>query len=376
VKVAESAFETASWDGGTWLSRVHVRTNGRDIGYLPVSSGTLTLDADAAANAQLRLSVPAQDGGWLPRGPGDDLFIVDTRCRVELGWIFPGGRDRTVSVASCWVTELDVNRPANTIDLVALSREHRLIEDPFLRGMSFGEGRTVRNAISDVMAGTIPNSVQIVERPGVDLSQNVGRTVKFSPGQSRWEAVEQLLMIANAVGYFDDEDRFVVMPPFSVANSPDVVMRTGARGNVASSRVHYQREGFGNQVRIIYTVEKKGERNVIGTWENTDPDVGANGRMGRIGLLDERKGKVTQRVADDAAARFGRRRNAVPRDVTVTAIPDPRIQLGDTVEVHYVSGGSTRFVVRRIDFGLGARNATMTLAGRGDVLAQTSRFGG
>ena len=126
---------------------------------------------------------------------------------------------------------------------------------------------------------------------------------------------------------------------------------------------------------MIYSSQEKRTPNVVGNWQNDDPITGASGRMGRLGLVVDRKGPISQAKANSAASRYGRRRSALPRDVTVSMVPDPRIELGDTVEVRYVSGGQTRFVVRRIELPL--TPGPMTLSGRGDVLAtRQGRHGG
>jgi len=376
MRNASDRFATAAIEGGRWSPLVKLRTDGQDIAdEFPISDGTLVLDADAATTAELRLKIPADDPRWLPMRKDADLFIVDTRARVQLGWQYPNGKAERLDVASVWVSEIEVFRPNDRLELTARSRESRLLEDPFIRGMSFGKSQSIRSAVFDVFQGTLPGSTAIHERGGADLSDSVPRGIRFAAGDDRFTAVERLLQAADTVGYFDTNDDLVVTPPFEVADRADVVLKTGPNGNTSEVRTRFTRDGYANRVRMIYSSQEKRTPNVVGNWQNDDPITGANGRMGRLGLVVDRKGPISQAKANSAASRYGRRRSALPRDVTVSMVPDPRIELGDTVEVRYVSGGQTRFVVRRIELPL--TPGPMTLSGRGDVLAtRQGRHGG
>jgi len=342
----------AALDGShqRWVRVIAAGPGGSPV-EVPVVDGSVTWQAGSYTRCAARFTVAGL--ALAPAALDDPLAPVGSRVLIDMGVGLPGGHVEHVRVASLWVESVDLRRPDELLDVQAVSRAARVSAAGLPAAAQPAPGQTALQMIRSVVEQAVGAGVTHVTAGVADAPAPADSSFTGDP----WQAVEALSDTLAAETFFDREDRLVTRP-VPVLATPAAVLDAAA--SVTATWGVLDRSRFANHVRLVFT-GPAGE--IVG--EAKDDAAGSptrwGGPAGKALYEETRPGPVTQAEADAAAARMLVRILASFERCGVEMVPDPTLELGDTVMLRHADGRAARYLVSAVTLPLGPGAARVEL---------------
>lgn len=351
-----------SYHPSTWV-RVHRDSTGETV-QLPVIDGELTSSAGSIDRHRLTVRTALD---YAPSGWQSTLLPADAVVSVRYGVNRDSWAD-ALPIAQVWVEEVTTARPDGYVDVRAYSRSRRVSQ----AGLPFGNKSypgEAAHVITQLVEASLGVSVPRDIRDGLgSLGVHVFGSEVFAG--DAWRAVEDLSDRIGGETYFDSTGTLVTRQIPQPTEVPDLELRPGVDGTIVAYGSRVDRSGA-NRVRVRFTdpgpdpkdPDDKDRHPDRTAKADADPPAQWDGAYGRVRLDTRRNGRVTQGQADRAAEGLLDRAGGLLRTVSLECLPDPRIEVGDTVRVRFLNGAAERFVVDELRLPLVA-NRPMELTMR------------
>lgn len=292
---------------------------------IPLDAGTLEVTADSNVPGRLSLSFPSL---WAPRSVADPLAVYGQRLSIRQV-LTVGSEEWTVDLGQYRIQAWDHAAPS--VDVEALSLEQLIADYRFNSPYKRPPGATYAGLLKDLCSGLLP----------VDTS---AMTDRGTPGgiAEDWEedrmAAVRALQTAWPCDLRVDEDGVLVASPERTVGTPDVEWTHGQANAYVSTGGNALRDETYNGV--VARGEKADGTPVAASAVDDDPASPTYwyGPYGRRQRFYESPLITSRAEALSAAQTVLRRELRRSAQVTVTAPPDPRIEMLDTARVTLEDG--------------------------------------
>ncbi|MEV3852732.1 DUF5047 domain-containing protein [Streptomyces sp. NPDC050095] len=329
---------------------------------VPLLDGEITYDDTAMIRRRLALTVPARTmdrTSWDPgRSTTHPLAAYGQRLRVQCSVSLPSGATYTFAhgwyLISGW--ELDDDEKAVSVTGVDLSQ--LIVDDRLLKPSAPVAGGTYASEFTRLLADILttdythaPANGKVNPRTIYDRDRDAELTKLATAWGARW--------------FVDDQGRAAVWPayaPLDETTQPDVEITDGATGHVVQRTRSAER---GRQYNTIVVNGKQPDdarqRAPYGLARLTTGPMRWDGPYGARPRFYSSEMITTDAQAQDTARALLVPNSTVGRSESVTALPDPALELGD---VALVRSQGQRFMGRIVSMKLPltARGGAMDLA--------------
>ena len=309
--------------------------DGAQVGdALPVTDGTVTLDATAATRGRADLTV-IDDGslGLVPDSATSVLAPYGNEVRVERGVLYPDGTDELVSLGVFRLDDVETTDQGAALEIriVGLDRSARFIDARFEEPYQLAAGQTGDAAILAVLQAAWP-----------DLAYDFTATTLLTPaaigeeGGDRWQFAQS---IATSVGmelYFDGDGVAVLRPVTRPSDSPVVQLVEGDGGLLLPpTGRRWTRQGAFN--RVIATGEATDTDTPPARGVATDDDPLSPtyyfGPFGKVPRFYSSPFIATDQHAIDAAEAILSRELGTTQQVQFGSVVNAALEPGDVAQI-------------------------------------------
>jgi hypothetical protein len=343
----DAALGRAVWEPTTvvtFLSPAGVPTGNVAV-IMP--AGTYVADSSAWPRVQATLNVPT---ALTPSTTASPVSPFGGQVLIDVGFRFPGGSARSFRLATLDVAETVIARPDGTISVRAVSHEARVDEDRFTVPIDSPGGKGTA-LITALVRRTLGANHPVVNR--VPPAQDPTYPARsFTYDGPVWAIVEEIADTAGIEAWFDPAGA-LVLAPTPVKGTPVLRYSTGNGGSIVG--YSSARGWAANRVAVVYEDEQNAR--VTGLWEDTvaTSATRVSGPYGRHTVVyrvpvTKPARLPTQADANANAANRAKREAAGYRSVTLSTIPAPWVECGDTVTVALLGGLVETLIVGRHEF--------------------------
>ena len=329
---------------------------------VPVVSGSVALSEDWSPYQQVNFQCAVPD----------DLAQLDaldgrTGCRLitEAGYTLPDRTEDLQLLSDVMLTDRDVARPADTMDLTGYSDELRA-QDRLIR---VGSSALAGNGLEEIIAGLANTAMDpgdaslVVDLPTANYKASLVNGATAEAGDNFWSLMEDLVTSAEARLYVDEYREWVLTVPAMAAGTPVHHLTVGADGTIITSTATLGRTGWYNDVVLDYQWKTAAgdDRRFIGRASVT----GGALRVGAVGyrtFYQRRDTPTTQARANATAKSMVRNLVTRGRGITLTAISAYWLRPGDTITVTLPTGDTEAHIIKSVTFNFPA--GTMTVITR------------
>lgn len=325
-----------------------------------VAGGSLTVDGSQDVTGTLELSLPRyapdETGAVVDLMPSEDndspINAEGTQVALAYHVGIPGSEPETIGLG--WFRIDDWGEGDDgTIDVTALSVEAPIAEARFLAPFNVASGTTFANAARQLVGSLVPLEITASASPVVP---------KQTFEDDRLAALRELVTAWPARMVAEDSGALVIAPPLNDETDPVVVTLTdGEGGTVVRVPRSGSRTGIYNAVKA--SGESTGESEPVSAvaYITTGPRRW-NGPYGNVPYFYASPLLTTKAQCAAASKTILDRLQILAKPVTISAAPDPRLEVGDVIAVGYRG----RVEVVRVDaitLPLLAADGTMTITG-------------
>jgi len=325
--------------------------DGSDPVAVPVSEGSVTLDATQFVRGRCDISV--QDADWIPRDSTDALAPFGSELAVYRGVEYVDGSRELVSLGRFGLEDAEISDDGTgaSVRVSALDRMDRLSKTRFEDVYQVAQGTLFTQAILDVVQGIWP------ECPVMDgFVAASSLTCDLLPtAQVGDDPVEfiQGLAFAVAMSLYFDGDGVLTLRKYS-DQSP--VLEVGEGDVLLSVARNWSRTTAFN--RVVVTGENTEGSDVFrGEAQDDDPlsPTRYGGSFGRVTEYRSYAQIQSDNQAQDVANNILAKELGVPSTVSFSMVPCPALEPEDTVILSRPSVGvGESHVVDQLTIGLGA----------------------
>lgn len=327
----------SSWRGGRLLAA--------DI---PVISGKWTAGTGTQVQGSITLETSA---GWQADDVDAPLAPYGQRLHVEQV-LSAGGADHVIDIGWFLITRAVIN-PAGNLRVDAADLMQLVVDDRFTSPRQPPAGATFLSETVALAGGWFPVASAVADRPlaGLDTSDwTEDRAAALNAVEVAWPAWFRL-----------DRGGVLRVEPKPAVGEPVRAWAHGQQGAYITRDESFDRAGIYNAV-VVRGRTAEGV-DIAATATSTDPGVGWASPFGRRPMFAFSPLATTQERAQAEADTRAARLAARFREVVVTAPPDPRIDLGDTVRIVGPDGTARDGLVTGIDLPFTPGAAQWTVAG-------------
>lgn len=364
---------TARWsaDVTRWNGTTDV-TLAEDI---PITGGTLTLDAGDQIRRQLTMTVGGGDE-WEPTAANDPLPPWGQRVHLYVrvdrrggGWFPP------LKVFTGPIRENVFERPSLITTLTCADPGSTLHEYLHVRRKGYG-GQTLEDAVGDMVNAALPAGLYDVEASDTAGTTDV-ETYVADAGQSRLEAANEVAGKWGHEVFFDwagdvvirrdltddDDDTWdpsEAGPDIGDVARPVAVFADNEGGNLIGTTVSLSREGSVNGVAVNLDALRKpvGDTDADLHWNHLETAGGSiawGDVFGRIPMVETRDvHRITSTLMDrqtKRAKKLLKRRRGMVQFVDFDALPSYWVEPDDRVALT-INGYDADYYLERIEFDL------------------------
>jgi hypothetical protein len=334
VKVASADFadalaqsHTALATADAWLSGVLTRPD------LPVVTGDVTLTADSLVRGSLTLSVAGDDLALAPLDASSPLSTYGQEVNVRRGVALTSGVNELVSLGWYRINTAETmirwQQRANGLSVsgvqVSLDGEDRMASARDYRFTSpYQPSGTVHSAVRYlVQACGLPTASWTAANP------NVTGSAVYE--EDRLDALAALASSANAQ-VFVDGNGVVQLTPLPSLDNPQFTYRLGDVSQVLDLRLRTTREGVSNAVVAKSESTADGHPPLLSISQEVSGPSRWGGPFGYVPAFYSSPLLTNQAMVDSAAAtRLANLISGRDLEVTISVMPDPRMEPNDVV---------------------------------------------
>jgi Domain of unknown function (DUF5047) len=297
---------------------------------LPITDGSVRLDATAATRGTLDLTV-VDDGtlGLVPSVPSDPLTPYGNLIQAQRGVRYLDNTEELVSLGFFRIDTVDVSDSGDDLELkiTAFDRSAQVAEAKFEAPKQIPAGTLFTDAILGLVWEVLPN----VTTDFVDSALVTPFVLAWEEGDDRWAAAQNLALALGCDLYFDGDDVLTLRP--SGPSQVQATLSEGAGGVLVSAGRNWNREARPN--RIIVTGENSGEAAVRGVATDTDPDSPTYyyGPYGRVPEFYSLGWVVTTAQAEDVAQTILAKSIGATQAVSFGAVVNPALEPDDVITI-------------------------------------------
>lgn len=332
MRPVTSAFLDALTSSHQIATLVEVLRDGEVITTLPVTAGSVTLDATAASRGRVDLTA-VDDGtsGLVPTTSDSTLAPYGNEMRVYRGVTYPDGTSELVSLGIFRIDSVDVNDTGDQLELrlAGLDRSARVIDARFEEASQINSGTSLTTAIGDQLT-----AAGITDVLTADTVAHTTPLVILEAGGDRWQTIQQLATAAGMSVYFDGDGLPVARVIPTASDNPVATLTEGQGGVLLQAGRRWSREGAFN--RVIATGEKTGDTappRGVATDDNALSPTYYYGRFGKVPRFYSSPLLTTSDQCADAAAGILARELGTTQQITFGALVNPALEPGDVVTV-------------------------------------------
>lgn len=316
---------------------------------LEVSSCGVSFDEERAPRIRATVETALPDEATVskldPRLP--------IRLRVFAGYVrhdLPGAPVDVRTLMDGILTERAVNRPTNTLRLVAESDEATVVAAAHMSGGTI-TATTVRDAIQQLINGALSPD------PAYVVSGSAGGSVSLPcTDTDRWQNIDDLADRINADVWVDESRVWHIEPRTNSTAAPHVDLTTGETGpgTVLSSSTMTERRGrFANRIHTVYEWRDAAgaQQRIVGVGYVTTGPLAYTPENPVI-LEVRRSVPTTQTDANTAARNIAARTVTRGRGHECEAVACYWLRPGHTARVTLDTGAPELQLVTSVDFDL------------------------
>lgn len=361
--------------GGAFQSVVtaDIYYNGTFIVTLPVSSGSVAIDA--TANVRRTLTAVIADPSYIPIFASSNLAPYGQEVHLNMGIQYADQTQELIPMGVFEIYSITWNDAGGAIPTITAYDYGKKIDDAVLAGPVDRSGEKAFNMIQRFVLDVLETNVII----DPDLQDY------FLPGGSvfdnnRWDAINTILGPLGATGFFDVHGNFIVQPvPVVNANTTDDdiswTVDAGPNGVMVDAQRSVSREGCYNFVTALGTATSDTtEAPPAGYAADNDPTSPTywgpassvpNGPyvttpFGDVVLRYENSVMTTAAQCAVAAQAQLAMVLGIAKSLDLTAVPNPALDGGDIIKVVFFDGSFEYHLIDSMSIGLNDGSFTMT----------------
>lgn len=300
--------------------------------------------------------------------PEDQALLdsLDARkgCRITIdaGYIYDGGIQDIHLLADLHLRDREVNRPDNTLKLVAFSDEARAADYRYITG-----SQPNRNGVNELLAGVLPyylrpDTPEIVSDFPDGYGSSALSDLIFERGLSGSEVIADVMNRCGVWIHCTSDRKWRVTKRAELSGATALQLTVGADGTLTQSATALSRENWFNTVCLRYWWDNGAdEQNIYGVARIMEGEFGVN-TVGHKVYYEERNLGINELRAHDAAVTLLRNLSTRGRSITLSSIAAYWLRAGDTVTVKLPTGEQERHLVQQVAFDL--NNGSMSVVTR------------
>lgn len=341
--------------------------SGRSTAVVPIE-GQLVQDRTIWPRTELVFTIPTALTPPLTAAPANPFGGT---VALDLG-AYVAGQLYTYRAAILDVDYVELERPAGTYTVHAVSREAKVNEHRLNTPVTLGASQSISSYISGLidtaLGAAYPRSLTVTDR-------STATSDELTIDGGRWDSIETLADALDAEPYFDPASRAFMLTAQPRRGTPVLRLFTGRTGPGATLLGYRWRQQWApNRVTVRQRAQDTGYY-TYGQWEDTDA-ASVTRTTGPYGVhavnLDARDAKTaanmagSDKLAQRAAARARRERMSF-RSMTLRALPAGWLTPGDTVRISLLDGKTFDLMVNRIETPLSGTEAQVLVCEDDDV---------
>ncbi|MFI5861196.1 hypothetical protein [Streptomyces sp. NPDC051546] len=358
------------------LATVYALRTGSVDRIVPILAGQITYDASAVGQRRVTLTVPLIDDNgfdWDPAGdPLHPLAAYGQELMIFAGVVYSDNVSREeVSQGSYLITGTDVDEQAGTVTVQAADLMERWIACRVLNNPydGFGPGWMFKEVLERLAYPDLVVNPGYRKITAIDSSAMTDRALRGNieivqaGGQDRVPILQKLCEAWPAQMAIDDLGTLVFRPPvLKPATTPVARITAGAADSTLITRgVRQQRARAYNGVYVSGMDPKTGTRRAYGFAERSTGALAVSGPYGYVPRWFSSTLIYTDAQAKATAESMLARGLLYTRTEEVTCVPNPALELYDTVQVTSPRGGTFKGLVVAIVLPLTSAGGPMQL---------------
>lgn len=266
------------------------------------------------------------------------------RLRIRLGYVLPGGAEDVQLVADLGIRTRATRRPANVVELTAMSDEALVVDASPAIGLAVS-GSSAPLAIRSLIYSAFHPD------PPVTISHPDTTATSLVDVSDRWAAMDDLADTIDGDVYDDGLRSWHITRRPAVASRAAAILKVGPGGTLTESTATVTRDEWANKVQLRYRWRTAAgvEQQIVGTAQALTGPYAVGTAPLRIVQL-ERETPTTQAQANKAAAAVLARMLSRSRSYTLSAVAAYWLRPGHTVTVQLPTGAQARHLVSAVDF--------------------------
>lgn len=174
------------------------------ISPVPITDGTVTLDATAASRGRCDIQVDHLD--WIPRGAGDRLAPFGSEINIRRGVKLPSGELELVSLGWFPIEDAEITDDGSGpgVRVAALDRADRMSKAKFENTWQLEANTAFTDGIMFLALEADP-STQFMPGFASVSTISIGKPIIAQAGDDRWEFMQGLATALGMVLFFDGD---------------------------------------------------------------------------------------------------------------------------------------------------------------------------
>lgn len=331
---------------------------------LPVSDGTLTVDAGSPVRRTATVSIAS--AALIPWAATDSLAPYGNEIALSLGVQYPDLSTELIPVGRLRIDEAAPSTGSSLITLQCSDRVRKIQEAQFLTPAQSVTSHTIVAEITRLIVGALPGQVVQNQTTATTLATLMSWT------QDRWAAIADMATSIGAEVIFDPNGTAIIRPVPTLTLSPVWTIDAGAVGVMVAAQRTLNRQNVYNAV-VATSDPIDGTPPVQAIVLDTDP-MSATRWTGPFGQVPRfyTSALITNTTQATAAAKGVLARSVGSAfSVNFTALPNPALDGGDVIQIVYPTGQIELHMIQTLSLSLatGAMSGT-TRSNKPDEAAQ------
>lgn len=338
---------------GLALSATAYPPSGAPITDLPIMSGSVTIDRTADNRRGLDLTLaplfpfghPLQGEAVYPMHPGDPINVYGTEIVVQRGVRFANGAVELAQLGVFRVESVERDEPAGGVQITGWDRSKQVMDQRFIKPRKF-TGQNAVTLIETLISEVYPSAVFDVS----GLSTAATTIPKHTVDRDRWAECQRVAQILGGEVFADEQGTWVIQDtPDPSSSTPVWDIDNGADGVRVEATNSVTREGAPSVV-VVIGEPKNGDNPVYSRsphgWDlNTQSPTYAHGPFGEVARFYSSQYIHTQAQADRVADKQLADHLGASRSVSFGVVPNPALDAGDAVNIHYTDGTVEKHII-------------------------------